>query len=161
MCTETVYTVFDIANWFLNKDSKYHLDDKKLQKLCYYAQVWGIVFNGRPMINDKFEAWVHGPVNRQLWNELKYYGYADVPANELENEAKPINDQAVMSVLNDVWETYKDFSGYELELLTHQEAPWIKARVGLMPEQPSNNPISENDMRDFYSKLVSQDGVNE
>ena len=31
------YSVFEIANWFLLKESMSH---KKLQKLCYYAQAW-------------------------------------------------------------------------------------------------------------------------
>ena len=38
-----MYTVYDIANWFLSKTD--HITNKKLQKLVYYAYSWYLVFN--------------------------------------------------------------------------------------------------------------------
>ena len=126
MATE-IYSVFDIANWFISKGANIH---KKVQKLCYYAQAWNIVLNGTPMIDSGFEAWVHGPVNRQLWNSLKGYGYSSIEPNVFNGTAKDITDENVLNVLEQVWATYGEYSGFELERLSHSEPPWLKAREG-------------------------------
>ena len=62
------YSIFDIANWFLHKVT---CDQKKLQKLCYYAQAWHLAMYGSELCTASFEAWVHGPVNRMLWDYTK------------------------------------------------------------------------------------------
>ena len=36
-CEIGKYSVFDIADWFLKKGN---MTQKKLQKMCYYAQAW-------------------------------------------------------------------------------------------------------------------------
>ena len=41
------YSVFDIANWFLLKEE---MTQKKLQKLCYYAQAWCYALKGYRLI---------------------------------------------------------------------------------------------------------------
>ena len=130
--------VFAVADWFLQKES---MNQKKLQKLCYYAQSWNLVFNGTTMFDGDFQAWVHGPVNLSLWNKLSVYGYLDIEKDKFSKERQTFSDE-VLSVLNDVWETYGKFSGYQLELLTHREKPWIEAREGLSETQPSNNIIN-------------------
>jgi len=54
-------TVYDLANWFLNKSRMSH---KKLQKLCYYAVAWHYtLYDSKLVLDDEFEAWVHGPVS--------------------------------------------------------------------------------------------------
>jgi len=35
---------------------------KKLQKLLYYVDAWHYVHLGRPIVDENFEAWIHGPV---------------------------------------------------------------------------------------------------
>lgn len=42
----------------------------------------------------------------------------------------------------------------ELELLTHNEAPWIEARYGLKPHESSTNVISKEFMKDYYSGMI-------
>lgn len=149
--------VFAVADWFLQKES---MNQKKLQKLCYYAQSWNLVFNETVMFDGEFQAWVHGPVNVSLWNRLSAYGYMDIEKDKFAKERVNFSNE-VLSVLNDVWATYGKFSGYQLELLTHKEKPWIEARKGLTETQPSQNIISRIDMREFYSSLISKEGIGE
>lgn len=47
------------------------LNHMKLQKLIYYIDAWHLVFFYEPLINENFEAWVHGPVVREVWDFLK------------------------------------------------------------------------------------------
>ena len=42
-------------------------DEWKLQKLVYYANAWALVWTGRPLVSDSFEAWRDGPVSRNLY----------------------------------------------------------------------------------------------
>lgn len=152
-----MYSIFDIAKWFLKKES---MDHKKLQKLCYYSQAWYYTFYQKILIDEKFEGWVHGPVNRTLWHALSKYGYLPVPSNEMDRKAKDVS-QDVSDFLERVWATYGKFTGGQLEALTHQEQPWIKSRAGLDSQAPGNRPISLSDMRAYYSSLISSDGVGE
>jgi uncharacterized phage-associated protein len=153
-----MYRIFDIANWFLKKES---MDQKKVQKLCYYAQAWSLALFDKQIIDCKFEAWAHGPVCRELWNELHGYTYFDIPQDALESKANDITNTDDIEFMERVWETYKDFSGYQLEVLTHKERPWMVAR-GETPEfQRCTTEISETEMKTYYSALYSGDGLGE
>lgn len=155
----TVNNIFDVARWFLDKEPMTH---KKLQKLCYYAQAWSyLLLPGGKLKEEPFEAWVHGPVNRELWDCCKNYGYAEIAADNLPEGAQPITDAAVISFLEDVYATYGRFSGYQLENLTHREEPWQKARRGYDEFEPSREQIKPADMCAYYGSLISQQGVGE
>lgn len=153
-----MYTAFDVANWFLQHGS---MDHKKIQKLCYYTQAWSYALNNKPFFSGDFEAWVHGPVNRTVWNALKNYGYAPVKKDEFKKRATGIKNQDDIEMLNNIWETYGDLTGYELEKLTHRESPWINARVGYAEFEPSDKKIEVNDMAKYYRSLMCREGVGE
>lgn len=141
---KTMPTIFDIANYFLSIESMTH---KKLQKLCYYAQAWFLALYDEPLVDNEFQAWVHGPVCSELYGEYKKYKYNYIPKNEY-NEYT-LND-TVINHLNSVFSTYGEFSGDQLEILTHSEPPWIEARNGLEEWQPSNKTIDNNTMKNYY-----------
>lgn len=153
-----MYKIFDIANWFLKKEA---MDQKKVQKLCYYAQAWSLALFNTPLINCKFEAWAHGPVCRELRNELHEYTYYDIPCDALKSKSNDITSRDDIEFMDRVWKTYKDFSGYQLEVLTHKERPWIVARGDTPELQRCTTEISETEMRDYYSSLYSGDGIGE
>ena len=46
-----------------------------LQKLLYYIQGWSFVLNGREMFEENCEAWVHGPVYKDVYNIFKQFGF--------------------------------------------------------------------------------------
>lgn len=154
---QAMATVFDVANWFLHKES---MDHKKLQKLCYYSQAWSLALNGKKLIDEEFEAWVHGPVNRALWNSLRDYGYSNINPDALNGRARPL-DSSSIQLLEKVWATYKDLNGFQLENLTHRELPWIQARGNLAPYEPSNSIIRKDTMKMYYRSLISAEGVGE
>jgi uncharacterized phage-associated protein len=152
-------TIFDAANWFLSKESMNH---KKLQKLCYYAQAWSLALHGSPMFKGDFEAWAHGPVNRQLWNRFKGYYFSDILQDDLSDVASPLCEKYA-ELLGNVWETYGKYSGFQLEALTltHEELPWREARGGLPTRAPSNKKIGQKTMRTYYASQYSGDGLGE
>ncbi len=135
-------TIFEVANWFLSRQSMTH---KKLQKLCYYAQAWHLALFQNELFTENFEAWVHGPVNKDLYQKYKENGWNLIP------QAGNINIALEISgFLERIWETYGEYDGHQLEALTRSEAPWINARVGLNTWQASNVSISGDDMANYY-----------
>jgi uncharacterized phage-associated protein len=139
----------DIANWFLAKEPVTH---KKLQKLCYYAVAWGWTLMDKSIAgNDKFEAWVHGPVSPPLYEKYKDNGWNALPQPQSVAEVR----DDVADLLESVWFTYGEKSGNELEALSHSETPWIKARAGLSDSEPSHNPIDTEEMKSFYASIKS------
>lgn len=144
-------TIFDVADWFLNKQSMTH---KKLQKLCWYAYSWFIyIENDSPeditnkLFYCEFQAWVHGPVSPELYEIYKGSGMTAINTKN-----HPIFDDEVEKFLEDVYQNYGDFDGGELESITHQESPWINARAGLKPYESSQNIISDKDIFKEYAE---------
>ena len=136
-------TIQQIAQWFLGKESMTH---KKLQKLCYYSQVWHLALHGNELFAERFEAWVHGPVSPVLYSIYADYGWEKIPSEA----SQPILDEASEGILQAVWNTYGSFDGDQLEALTHSEVPWQKARGNLQPCDTCTREIKHQDMRDYY-----------
>ena len=139
--------VFDLARAFLNISSMTH---KKLQKLCYYAKAWYLALYDENLIDDAFEAWVNGAVQPHLYQEYRIYGFQYIPK---EFDARGIPEE-FLSFAREIYESYGDLDGDELERLNHTEQPWLNARKGLKPWQGSDNIISEEDMKIYYRKLM-------
>jgi uncharacterized phage-associated protein len=131
----------------------------KAQKLLYYVQSWHIVFNDRkPLFDDDFQAWVHGPVCTNVFSYHKYTlkktMYDDIRHEEIHARDFSSVTSEIADHVGSILETYGKFSGAQLEALTHREKPWLDARKGLKPFEPSSNPISKESIYDFYSKMV-------
>lgn len=147
-----VSDVNTIANYFLSEES---MSPKKLQKICYYAYSWYLTLYDKCLFDDgKFQAWVHGPVNPKLYDKYKGYGWREIPTND-----KPVLDDELKDFLETILNTFSEFNGDQLENMTHNETPWIEARVGLEPEMPSNNVISDETIKLFYSRLKEKGQV--
>lgn len=154
-------TMHDLASWFLAKQS---MSQKKLQKLCYYGVAWGYALLDRPIVkNPEFEAWVHGPVSKTLWNTYSIYGWDNISSKttrwqELNKDKLTDKEfpQEVIDVLKSVWVTYGDKSGLELEALSHKEAPWVNARKGISEFARSNEEIVPDDMKTYYQSIYKQ-----
>jgi len=57
----------------------------KLQKLCYYSQAWGLVWNNQiPLFEQDFQAWRDGPVNKELFDLHK--GKFVISSNDIPND---------------------------------------------------------------------------
>lgn len=146
------YSVFDVADWFLSKES---MTPKKLQKLSYYFEAWSHALLNQTLLNDtRFEAWVHGPVSPQLYDKYREYGWNNIQ-QQADNSA--IFEDKALDLLQSVWVTYGEKSANELEALTHSETPWKNARYGLEETEPSHNEIDDKDMHDYYLSIYIGD----
>lgn len=145
----------DVADWFILKGD---ISNKKVQKLCYYAQAWSLALLNAPIATDaKFQAWVHGPVNKTLWNRFKEFGWGTFVLAEpkkVKEKLETIFNDAQKNILESVWETYGSFTADELEALTHKETPWLEKREGLGKFESCTRIISEKTMRNYYKSRV-------
>ena len=139
--------IFDLADAFLSIESMTH---KKLQKLCYYAKAWYLALKDENLIVERFEAWVHGAVQPDLYQKYRVYGFMEIPSI-YHNVSIP---KEFISFSREVFSSYGHMTGDELEALNHSEMPWIKARGNLKPWESSNNIIDENDMKEYYRSLL-------
>lgn len=101
----------------------------RLQKLVYYAQAWHLALTGKPLFDDDFEAWIHGPVVPHLYRRFKDNGWRPID-RAATSPILPMDDET-RDVLEEVWSAYGQFSATHLEELTHSEDPWIDARRGV------------------------------
>lgn len=146
-CEIGKYSVFDIADWFLKKGN---MTQKKLQKMCYYAQAWCYALNGYRLMNSDFQAWIHGPVSPALYEKFRRFGYDTIKIKRNVNIELDKQDE---ELLEDVWETYGDRTGNALEALTHREAPWIEARKGYSENERCTVVISPESMKRYYKSI--------
>lgn len=145
------YSIFDVANWFLEKESMTH---KRLQKLCYYAFAWDFAVRNGNLIKDcEFEAWVHGPVNRPLYNMLKGSRLKELTPTDIKVSTNHISDPDDIDFLESVWATYGEYGANSLEIMTHRELPWKNARTGCDAFDSCQNVISTDDMKKYYSSV--------
>jgi uncharacterized phage-associated protein len=120
----------------------------RLQKLLYYAQGWCLACRGEPLFEGTIEAWVHGPVVREVYPVFARFAGHEIPTTEARDAgALAERDRALIEW---VWRRYAPFSASELRRRTHAEAPWRDARGSLPPDAPSALPMSADSMNRFF-----------
>lgn len=147
----------DIAAFFLHKGKEAGCTDmtnKKIQKLVYYAQAWSLVLKEKPLFEEEIQAWVHGPAIPSLYSELKAFGWNPVDPDTFGN--MPNLDAKIIEFLESIWRVYGKFDANYLEILTHAEYPWKEARQNIDPSEGSDNTISHESMKTYYSQKLSE-----
>ena len=134
------------------------LTNLKLQKLVYYTQAWHLAFFDKPIFDDDFQAWVHGPVLADLYHQFKEFRWEPIKSELGETELKVFNESMngnIKEIVNDViLKYYYTLTAYQLELSTHNEDPWKNARKGLAIDDSSEKVIEKNDIKSFYRKFI-------
>lgn len=151
-------SIFDVANYFISQSNIGEgsiITPLKVQKLCYYAQAWSLVWDDEPLFANEFQAWAHGPANYDLFDKYKSHGYH--PILEIDEDFKAelftVNQ---IETLNAIWDSYGIYDAKYLEDLTHQEEPWKKARGNCSPGERCTSIISIESMKEFYSKYIDE-----
>ncbi len=125
-----------------------------LQKILYYIQGFSTYFFDRPIFNDNAEAWVHGPVYREIYDRFSYYRYNPISKNEFEsyNEIDSLNDKEI-NLIDSVINNFGVYSGKTLEKMTHTTIPWEEGRKELSEEEYSSNIIDIDTMKDYFTNI--------
>lgn len=123
----------------------------KLQKLVYYSQAWSLAWDGTPLFPEEIQAWVHGPVVKELYRDHRGK-YMVEPSDFPSGDASRLDAEQVETI-DSVLSAYGRMSAGQLSELTHAETPWKRARSGLESGDPGTFAISHESMREYYSSL--------
>lgn len=140
-------SIFDVAHYILNKLG--YTSTMKLQKLCYYSQAYSLVKNNKELFPEDFQAWVNGPVCKELYEVHKnmFIINSDILNNretkEVSKEGKECIDTVLLKMSN--------FSGNELSQITHKESPWKTLRKPLKKDEKSDAIITKESIKKYYS----------
>lgn len=140
--------VFDVAKYIL--EQKGPMSTMKLQKLCYYAQAWSLVWDDKPLFDEEFEAWANGPVCRELFSKTQ--GMYSVSSEDEDGVIDNLNENEI-DTINKVLEHYGEHNAQWLSQLTHLEEPWNLARVGIPAGVGCDRIISKASMAMYYGGL--------
>ena len=145
-----------IANAFLERarSEGRALTPLQIQKLVFLAHGWSLSLRGTELIDEPIQAWTYGPVVRSLYDDFKSFGSDPIlQMATVYGEGKfstPIEKSPeVASLLNFVWDRYKNLTAGQLSRLTHLPgSPW--SRVG------KNDIIPNWMVKQYYDEQKQQ-----
>lgn len=155
-----MFSALDIAIWFLlknNAEVREHevtnddyevyegITHLKLQKLLYYAQGINLGLHGRPLFEERIEAWQHGPVVREVYGHFSEFGRNNIEI-EMNKDTEEVinrieNNREVLEVLNLTYDNFAIYTAWQLRQMTHEDnTPWdiTQKTKGLMKEIDNN-----------------------
>lgn len=133
--------------------TRYDNSELKLQKLMYLIQRESLAFTGKPMFEENFEGWKHGPVI----TSLRHFFEEDYTPITSEDELKlSENDKYI---INNVISQYGMYEPWYLANLTHNEISWQKSRKGLKKGQDGNVILDIDDIKEDAKKIRLYDHV--
>jgi uncharacterized phage-associated protein len=140
-------SVFDVGAYIQRKLGS--VSAMKLQKLAYYCQAWSLVWDEKPLFKENIEAWVNGPVIKELFNHCRGNFIVDKVLIGNPDLLDAQQRETVDAVLN----FYGEKTAQWLIDLSHSERPWQQAREGLSENERSSRIISYESMAEYYSSL--------
>jgi len=146
----------ELANYILAQIGK--MNHLKLQKLVYYAEAYHLAYFNQSIISDDFQAWLHGPVSRKLWDLFKLRAniYDNIPTPKdgplLIKKFRERITEDQLELIDDVIKEFGKLSAYRLECLTHSEKPWKSARKGYVDADKCEVIINKEEMKKYYKK---------
>lgn len=148
--------VDDVCDYVIQRLSEagVRLNILKLHKILYYIQAWHLAFGKGRCFDSDFQAWIHGPVSRPIYDRFKDTKsmYSAVrPRDVRVGFAAGTLPKAIRRHVDKVLEAYADFTDDQLEAMTHRERPWIAARGGRDPGERCEDVISDDLMKRYYS----------
>jgi len=88
-----------------------------------------------------------GPVFPNVYHNYKQYGSGALPSPEKIDIDK--YDEDTKSLLNEIYDTYGQYSAVNLRNLTHQEAPWRDTAEGA--------EITQTRLKEYFKTQIIQD----
>lgn len=122
-----------------------------LQKALYYIQGFYYAFYKTFIFTEECEAWVHGPVYRDIY--YRYHDYRFDPIQRNDEFDESVFSSAEKAILDSVIKNVCCYSGKVLEIFTHSECPWLSARGELSSTKQSNRRIQKDQIGIYFSAV--------
>lgn len=122
-----------------------------LQKALYYIQGFHYAFFKTFLFSENCEAWVHGPVYRDIYFRYRDYKFDPIKVNDSFDDS--VFSSTEKAILDSVVKNICCYSGKVLEMFTHAETPWLSTRVGLPERTPSERIITKEAIGHYFSSV--------
>ncbi|MBO9614849.1 MAG: DUF4065 domain-containing protein [Dyadobacter sp.] len=131
-------------------------------KLVFYTQAWHIAVFDKPIFEEDFQAWIHGPVLPSLYERYKSFQWRPIQRNDLDEVSlqalQGSFSSSIQEILIDVISEYFHKDAFALEQSTYAEVPWQIAKGKLAADEACTNVIEKTTIHDYYSLFVKSDG---
>jgi uncharacterized phage-associated protein len=145
----TMANVLDVAQYILERLGS--VTTWKLQKLVYYSQAWSLVWDEKPIFQERIEAWANGPVCPDLYQ--RHRGMFKIDHNSGIGGDRNNLDGPEIETIDAVLKYYGDKTAQWLSDLTHSEDPWIRTRGDIPPRAYCTREITLDSMAEYYGAL--------
>lgn len=125
-----------------------------LQKALYYIQGFYFAFHKAFLFPEDCQAWVHGPVYRDIY--FRYRDYRFDPIEKAEDFNVSVFSSGEKAIYDSVINNICCYSGKVLERFTHNESPWLTARGNLPVAAPSDLIIEKALIGDYFSTVKAK-----
>jgi len=126
-----------------------------LQKALYYIQGFNYAFHHTFMFDEDCEAWVHGPVYRDI-----YYKYKDYHFDPIDSARTPADPTSLTwdekEIVDSVIQHFCCYSGKALEWFTHEESPWKNLMHDKSPKDKPHEMIHKEDIGKYFSMVKKE-----
>lgn len=119
-----------------------------LQKALYYIQGFYYALYSTFIFSEDCEAWVHGPVYRDIYFRYRDYRFDSIEGNN--DFDSSVFSSAEKAILDSVVKNLCCYSGKVLEQFTHSEAPWLSTRGELSADAASERIITKELIGSYF-----------
>lgn len=144
-----------VVNYLLSKCED--ITPLALQKLLYYVQGFYYAFINRFIFEENCEAWIHGPVFRDIY--YKYRDYKFDPINVCDTADDFILAVSEKAIIDSVIKNLSCYSGKVLEAFTHAETPWLTTRGDLPPSVSSDRKIGKRLIGSYFKAVKEKNNM--
>jgi len=144
-----------VVNYLLSKCED--ITPLALQKLLYYVQGFYFAFINRFIFEENCEAWVHGPVFRDIYFKYKEYRFDPISiCNTADDLNLAVSEKAI---IDSVIKNLSCYSGKILESFTHAETPWLAARGDLPASVTTDRKIEKKLIGDYFKAVKEKNNM--
>ena len=156
------YNATEICAFFIDAgiNEKRYVSNISLQKFLYFSQGLYLGAYDFPLFREAIYAWEFGPVVKDIYHSFKHFGnnsitdknYKYILGNGFLNKTSALQEEDVKFLIY-VWDSFKNYSPFELVELTHDEdGPWYNIYQNYSGKIPRDKEINLGAIKDYFIK---------
>lgn len=154
----TEISALDVAAYIVNYFGE--IPTAKLWWLVYMCQVWYLVWNNNqaPLFKEDFEAWVNGPMIRELYNSVGGIGKETVW--RVPGGRPGLLDIKLKMHIQKVLDVFGRLSITSIVFSKAMDLPWKVTRDGYAAMEACTNVIDTDIIYDYYKDKHIEEVIN-
>ncbi len=143
--------VRDVAQYIVELSGR-RIPTMKLQKLLYFTQGWNLAWEEDALFHSEFEAWKYGPVATAIYPLHRRQATYDLDTDGDIGDSSRLTKRERLNI-EDVFDFYDPFNGFELAEMTHEHDSWINAYESVDPPYRGHQVMSRRAIEDTFKAL--------